>query len=136
MDSKIGKKFRINGGLRIESYNQKFEWIEDGSFLDKKIDTTVIDLLPSVNLIYSFNDKFKIRSSYYKTVSRPEFRELAPFSFYNFVQDNIISGDPQLKRAVIHNADLRFEFYPSSSQIISVSGFYKNFTNLFQKQIT
>ena len=129
MDSKIGKKFRINGGLRIESYNQKFEWIEDGSFLDKKIDTTVIDLLPSVNLIYSFNDKFKIRSSYYKTVSRPEFRELAPFSFYNFVQDNIISGDPQLKRAVIHNADLRFEFYPSSSQIISVSGFYKNFTN-------
>jgi TonB-dependent receptor len=129
IDSKIGKKFRINGGLRVESYNQKFEWIEDGSFLDKKIDTTVIDLLPSVNLIYSFNEKFKLRTSYYKTVSRPEFRELAPFSFYNFVQDNIISGDPYLKRAVIHNADLRFEFYPSIGQIISISGFYKNFVN-------
>ena len=129
IDSKIGKKFRINGGLRIESYNQKFQWIEDGTFLDKKIDTTVIDFLPSINLIYSFNQKFKIRTSYYKSVSRPEFRELAPFSFYNFIQDNIISGDPNLKRAVIHNADIRFEFYPSSSQIISASGFYKNFTD-------
>ena len=127
-DSKIGN-FRINGGVRVESYNQKFNYIEFGSNLSKTIDTTVIDLLPSVNLIYSIGQKSKIRGSYYKTVSRPEFRELAPFSFYNFIQDNIVSGNPQLQRAIINNYDIRFEFYPSNKQIFSISGFYKDFTN-------
>jgi outer membrane receptor protein involved in Fe transport len=70
-----------------------------------------------------------IRASYYKTVSRPEFRELAPFAFYNFLMDNILSGNPELKRAVIHNMDLRYEYAPGKGQIFSVSGFYKDFTN-------
>jgi TonB-dependent receptor len=127
-DTKIGK-LRIVGGLRVESYNQKFNYIEFGSNLEKRIDTTVVDLLPSVNLIYSLNDKMKIRGSYYRTVSRPEFRELAPFNFYNFVLDNITSGNPNLKRATIDNFDVRWEMYPGKGQIISVSGFYKSFEN-------
>ncbi len=127
-DVKYGS-FRFTGGLRVESYNQKFNYIEFGSNLDKQIDTTVVDFLPSVNLIYSISKKMKIRTSYYRTVSRPEFRELAPFSFYNFVTDNIISGDPNLQRATIDNADLRWEFFPGKGQIITVSGFYKNFNN-------
>jgi outer membrane receptor protein involved in Fe transport len=71
----------------------------------------------------------KLRGGYSKTVSRPEFRELAPFSFYNFVIDNIISGNTNLQRATIDNVDLRLEFFPGSGQIISLSGFYKQFTN-------
>ena len=71
----------------------------------------------------------KLRAGYSKTVSRPEFRELAPFSFYNFIQDNIVSGNPYLKRSTIDNIDLRWEFLPKSGQLISLSGFYKNFTN-------
>jgi TonB-dependent receptor len=129
LDSKIGEKIRLVGGVRLESYNQVFNYIEFGSNAAKKIDSTVIDLLPSVNLIYSINKKMNIRASIYKTVSRPEFRELAPFSFYNFMLDNIISGSPKLKRAVITNIDLRYEYYPGEGQIISVSGFYKDFTD-------
>jgi TonB-dependent receptor len=127
-DSKINK-FRINGGIRVESYNQIFNYIEFGSNLPKKIDTTVIDILPSINLIYSPTEKYRVRASYYKTVSRPEFRELAPFSFYNFLQDNIVSGNPKLQRALINNYDIRFEYYPSSGQMFSISGFYKEFQN-------
>jgi len=129
LDSKIGEKFRFVGGARLEAYNQVFKYIEFGSNLEKRIDSTVIDLLPSVNLIYSINKKMNVRASIYKTVSRPEFRELAPFSFYNFSLDNIISGDPKLKRAVITNLDLRYEYFPGEGQIISVSGFYKDFTD-------
>ena len=128
-DTKIGEKLRIVGGLRVESYNQKFNYIEFGSNLEKRIDTTVIDFLPSINLIYSISEKMKVRGSYYRTVSRPEFRELAPFNFYNFVLDNITSGNPNLKRATIDNFDIRWEMYPGKGQIISVSGFYKSFEN-------
>lgn len=127
-DTKIGE-IRIVSGLRVESYNQKFNYIEFGSNLEKRIDTTVVDFLPSINLIYSINEKMKIRGSYYRTVSRPEFRELAPFNFYNFVLDNITSGNPNLKRATIDNFDIRWEMYPGKGQIISVSGFYKSFEN-------
>ena len=128
-DTKIGDKFRIIGGVRMESYNQQFNYIEFGSNEHKHIDTTVVDLLPSVNIVYSLNKKMKVRGSYYRTVSRPEFRELAPFSFYNFVIDNIVSGNPNLKRATIDNFDVRWEMYPGKGQIISVSGFYKTFEN-------
>jgi len=128
-DTKFSDKFRVMGGLRVESYNQRFNYVEFGSNLDKTIDTTVVDFLPSINGIYSVNKKMKVRTSYYRTVSRPEFRELAPFSFYNFVNDNIISGDPNLKRATIDNLDLRWELYPGKGQIITLSGFYKKFND-------
>ncbi len=60
-DTKVGEKFRIIGGARLESYNQKFNYIEFGSNLDKHIDTTVVDILPSINLVYSLNNKSNIR---------------------------------------------------------------------------
>jgi outer membrane receptor protein involved in Fe transport len=43
--------------------------------------------------------------------------------------DNILSGNPDLKRATIDNFDLRYEFFPGEGQIFSVSGFYKQFKN-------
>ena len=129
LDSKIAEKLRVVGGARLESYNQVFNYIEFGSNQDQRIDTTVVDILPSVNLIYSLNKKMNLRASFYQTVSRPEFRELAPFTFYNFLIDNIVSGSPTLQRAKISNADLRYEFFPGAGQIISVSGFYKKFNN-------
>ena len=128
-DAKLTKKFRFIGGARIESYNQKFNYIEFGSNLPQAIDTTVVDLLPSVNLVYAVNKKMNVRLSYYKTLSRPEFRELAPFDFYNFITDNILSGNPKLQRATIENYDIRYELYPGQSQVFSISGFYKSFTN-------
>ncbi|MFZ5552293.1 MAG: TonB-dependent receptor domain-containing protein [Bacteroidota bacterium] len=129
MDSKIGKRNRIVWGARAESYRQVFYYIEEGSNIDKSIDTTVLDILPSVNYIFSATEKSNLRISYYRTVSRPEFRELAPFQFYNFIQLSIWSGDPQLKRALIDNADIRFEWFPGAAQLISVTGFYKKFRN-------
>jgi TonB-dependent receptor len=128
VDYKVGD-WRFAGGARLESYTQNFNYIEFGSNLDKKIDTTVVDLLPSVNVIYNLNNKMKIRGGVSQTVSRPEFRELAPFNFYNFILDNITSGNPYLKRTKITNCDLRYEFYPGVGQIITLSGFYKNFNN-------
>ena len=129
LDTKIGKKIRAVGGLRLESWTQNLNYTEFGSNLERKIDTTIVDPLPSINLIYSPIEKMKVRASYSRTLSRPEFREIAPFNFYNFILDNIISGNTNLKRALIDNWDLRWEFTPQTGQLISVSGFWKNFQN-------
>ncbi len=129
IDTKVFSKLRVVGGVRAEAYQQKFHYIEFGSNADKYLDTTVIDLLPSLNLTYKFTSRFQWRASAARTVSRPEFRELAPFTFYNFLNDNLASGNPQLKRATINNYDTRLEYFPGKGQVISVSGFYKTFVN-------
>jgi len=129
VNSELHKLLRLVYGARFEAYNQQFNYIEAGSNLQKNLDTTYVDILPSVNLIISPTEKINVRLAYFKTVSRPEFRELAPFAFYNFLQDNILSGNPTLDRATIDNFDLRFEFFPGKGQVVSVSGFYKSFLN-------
>lgn len=128
-DTKIKDRLRLVGGVRMESYNQKFNYTEAGSNIDRHIDTTVTDLLPSLNLIYSLNKRMNVRLSYYRTVSRPEFRELAPFAFYNFALDNILSGNPHLQRALIDNFDARYEYFIGNGQLFTFSAFYKDFTN-------
>lgn len=133
LDSRFSDKIRAIYGARLESYNQrlttKIPSSTSSGFEEVKIDTTVIDILPSVNLVYSITDKMNIRAAYYRTVTRPEFRELASFNFYDFILDYLFSGNPALKRGLINNYDLRYEIYPGAGQIFSVSGFYKNITD-------
>ena len=127
VDMRLFTKLRVVAGVRAESYQQKFHYVEFGSNEDQYLDTTVLDLLPSINLTYKITERFQWRASAARTVSRPEFRELAPFTFYNFLNDNLASGNPNLQRATINNYDTRLEYFPGKGQVISVSGFYKSF---------
>lgn len=132
-DSRIMEKLRFIYGLRVESYKQSLSLL-DPNFIKKTKDTTVIDFLPSINAVWSLTNQLNIRAAYYRTVNRPEFRELANFNFYDFVTDYQTSGNDNLKRAIINNYDLRFEFYPKKSgQIISVSAFYKDLNNAIEQ---
>lgn len=127
-DQRFLKKIRIIYGVRYENFNQKLTAAQRG--LDTiRLDYTKPDLLPSANLVYALNPKTNFRLSYSETVNRPEFRELAPFTFYEYVSGLTVSGNPFLQRAKINNYDFRYEIYPGKAQIFSVSLFYKNFTN-------
>lgn len=132
-DSRFNDKLRFIYGLRVESYMQTLNTF-DIKFNTITKDTTVIDFLPSINAVWSVTERANIRAAYYKTVNRPEFRELAPFNFYDFVTAYQISGNDSLQRATINNYDLRFEYYPKKpGQIFSVSAFYKDLTNAIEQ---
>lgn len=132
-DSRFNDHLRLIYGLRVESYMQTLKTLNP-DFTQKTKDTTVLDFLPSVNAVWSLNERANIRAAYYRTVNRPEFRELAPFNFYDFVTDYQISGNDTLQRSTINNYDLRFEYYPKKpGQIFSVSGFYKDLTNAIEQ---
>lgn len=126
LTSEISKKLKFNYGLRVESYIEKLNSVDLNT---PKVDNTYLDFLPSANLIYSVTEKSNLRFSYSNTIARAEFRELAPFSFFDFETNNVIIGNPDLRRTRIDNYDLRFEFFPASGQIISISTFYKDFKN-------
>lgn len=127
-DSRIGQKLRAIYGVRYEYFNQVLDSYTD--FTTKlSLDTKKADFLPSLNLVYSLNTKQNIRFSYSKTLNRPEFRELAPFAFYDFNNRIVVGGNPNLARATIQNYDIRYEVFPGRGQVLSVSAFYKDFTN-------
>ena len=130
IDAKYNQWLRFVFGARLESYNQKLVY-PDPFFVinDKKItaDTTVLDILPSANFIFSIGEKQNIRLSYSQTLNRPEFREIAPFGFYDFTTLFFTSGNDTLERAKITNYDLRYEIYPGKGQLFSASLFYKDF---------
>lgn len=134
LDNKFTDKLRLVWGARVESFNVKLNsYTVSGTPL--AVDKTWVDVLPSANLTYSLTNKINLRGSYYKTVARPEFRELAPFAYYDYELSALSYGNPDLERSQIHNADLRFEYYPKGGEIISASVFYKHFNHTLESKV-
>lgn len=128
-DQRFFKKFRLIYGVRVERFNQKLNFINDQTNQLDKVDSTVTDWLPSINFVYAVTSKMNIRLSYSETVNRPEYRELAPFLFYEYVTGFSYNGYKYLNRSIIKNYDFRYEFFPGKAQVFSVSAFYKDFAN-------
>jgi len=129
---KLKDKIRIIGGARYESYAQKIV-IDFNTFDSVFVNSTVNDLLPSLNLVYNINEKLGIRLAYYKTLNRPEFRELAVSNWYDPETRLSIAGNAELKRCYIRNYDARFEIFPGRGQLFTTSGFYKYFNNPIER---
>ncbi len=125
----IAKVLNLNGGLRVEKNRQ----ILDGYSLDTgdsvHINNNHLDLFPSVNLTYNFTEELLFRLAYGRTINRPEFREISPFSFYNFEEKATIYGNIDLKNSYINNYDARLEWYPAIGEMVTIGGFYKEFSN-------
>ncbi len=125
LDNEIGKKLRAVWGLRIENYDQLIGSVKK---YDKRfLNTNQTDFLPGVNLTYKLNSKTNIRVSGSQTVIRPELRELAALSLYDFELNASVIGKPTLKRTKIINTDVRYELYPRAGEVFSVGVFYKDF---------
>ncbi len=121
---------RLNAilGVRVENNSQK---LDSYDLVNNPLNynNTKTNVLPSANVTYNLSEKSLFRMAYGQTLNRPEFREIAPFSFYDFVNNRNITGNPKLKNAQVQNVDFRYEFYPTPSEIVSIAGFYKKFTN-------
>lgn len=132
----LGAKFKLDAGVRVEDNRQTIDGFDNFSS-KPKIDTTfhVVRPLPSANVSYNFTAKMLVRAAYGQTLNRPEFRELAPFQFYDFNYNFIYFGQPSLQTAKIQNVDLRWEFYPNKGEMIVLGGFYKDFVNPIESYI-
>lgn len=127
----INDKLRAIGGVRYEYASQ--EMANGTRFavggLERDIARTDNDVLPAANLIYSPRSDVNLRAAYSYTLTRPRFRELAPFLFFDHIRRRSISGNPELATTHIHNADLRWEWFPGEDEVFAVSGFYKQFVD-------
>lgn len=134
-DNHLGK-LRLIYGARVEHFTQKLNARRDDNS-PLEINTTKLDVLPSLNAIFKLRDdrkKSNLRLSYSQTLNRPEYRELAPFAFFDFTTNFVVSGNDTLKRAKIHNVDFRYEVFPGRGQIFSATVFYKRFENPIEQK--
>jgi hypothetical protein len=120
------RRLKVIGGVRMEQTNISVV-SQDQNKPEGNVKQT--DLLPSLSLVYKLNDKSNLRSSFTQTLARPNMRELAPFSAFDFIGGFIYTGNPELDRTLVQNYDLRWEFYPNTGEIIAVSTYLKNFQN-------
>ncbi len=134
IENKIGKKLRIIWGVRFENYQQSinvFKPVFNPNFrypelVPSKFESrNTSNFLPSVNIIFSPVKAVNFRGAVSKTVIRPDLKDLAQFTRFDFQSFQLTTGNPDLKNTLITNYDLKFEWFPSAGEIVSFAAFYK-----------
>lgn len=131
----FGEDVTFISGARLENSLQQINSFDLSGRIPLSYQLKKIDILPSLHVIHRLNENTNIRLSYSQTVNRPELRELAPFSYYDFATQTSLTGNPNLRRALIRNYDLRFEIFPGLGELLSVSTFYKTITDAIEKVV-
>ncbi|HYN82359.1 MAG TPA: TonB-dependent receptor [Gemmatimonadaceae bacterium] len=119
-------RLRLIGGARYESDRLEvdaFSTLGSPVYTSKRWN----DLLPSLALNVKLNDSQQLRLSASRTLARPEYRELSPIKSRDVLNGDDTQGNENLSRTNISNADLRWEWYPSSSEVLSIGLFAKRF---------
>jgi outer membrane receptor protein involved in Fe transport len=132
-DALLFEKLKLVAGARYENSNQVMNSFNDVNPVN--VDETYEDILPAVNLTYMINDWINVRGAYSITLARPEFRELAPFVYFDFIENELVKGNPDLKRSLINNYDIRFEMFPGTGELLAVSFFYKKFNDPIEEVV-
>ncbi len=121
-------KLGIHAGVRFE--HNDMELISNTRDYEKSEQSThykTDDLFPSLNATYKLNDQHQMRLSYGRSINRPEFREVSSSVYYDFDLASNVQGNTELQNCYIDNFDLRYEWYPSRGELISLAVFYKHF---------
>ena len=111
-DGKFSEKLKLTAGARAERYDQQLQ-----AKNQPNIELNNFDILPSALLTYAAGKKTNLRLAISESVNRPEFRELASYSVFDYDNFVVIRGNPNLKRSLVKNYDLRFESFPKTGEI-------------------
>jgi TonB-dependent receptor len=129
---------RFAGGARVENSDQVVNSPKDAAHPELQTSTSEIkktDVLPSANLTIELAKTSNLRFGYYKSVNRPEFREMANVAYLDFDANQTVLGNPDLKRALIQNYDVRAEWFPRPGEVVAASYFYKGLTDAIEEEL-
>ncbi|MCH8555505.1 MAG: TonB-dependent receptor, partial [Schleiferiaceae bacterium] len=123
---------QVLGGVRFEHTDQGYTTannnIPDGN-------QEYWSVLPSLHLKHMPTNKINIRSSYFKSLSRPSFLEIIPYRRPSVEEIVPMGGNPNLVAVEAHNFDMRFELFPNALDQFLVGAFYKIINNPIENAI-
>ena len=120
------KRLELIAGVRAEHTDQGYT-LDFPRKTESEGDQNYTDILPSVHLKYNVHRNANLRFSYGRSINRPGFFEIVPYTVLN--EDYDEKGNPELQHTVADNLDLRYEFFPKSSEQFMVGLFWKNLQN-------
>jgi TonB-dependent receptor len=128
-------KYRLALGARHESNDQE---VTTFSIIDPAAPPIVArdksgDWLPAASVTWLYSENAQFRAGFSRTLSRPDFRELSSAPYTDPELDIDTIGNPELKPTQLRNLDLRWEYYFSESDSISLAAFDKKFTDPIEK---
>jgi hypothetical protein len=132
VDWGFGSNVRVITGARVErAVIQVNAETQLGAKLPASLENT--DILPSLVVNTRLSDNAALRFAASQTLARPEYRELAPILFQDVLGGMNLSGNADLRRSLIQNVDLRWEWYPNRDEILSLGVFFKNFIDPIER---
>lgn len=123
LNYQINTNFILNFGLNADIINLKVNYdVNDGSKTDShSLDRTY--LLPNLNLKYNLSEKNTLRFGASRTYTLPQSKEISPLLYEGPQWSS--QGNPDLVPSVNYNVDLKWDFYPSNSELVSLTVFGK-----------
>lgn len=153
-------KLEVLGGLRVEDTNGSYGAYaatdtgimnvanpnsDDGqnpNFVNSEVNTYTfnknkqdyINLFPSAQFKYTFNDQFQMRATYSTGIARPGFQQISAATTTvagggSNGLNSVTIGNPNLKPTTGNSFDLTAEYYGPHDSTLSGGVFYKMFNN-------
>jgi hypothetical protein len=138
VDWQMWSWLRFIAGARYESFVQEIDAespFAGSAATGQSADRTDNDVIPSGSLVFGLTEEMFIRTGYALTVARPQAREIAPFVYQDYVRRRTITGNPDLLQTTVHNADVRWEWFPTTTELLAATVFFKQFDNPIESLI-
>lgn len=122
---KFGSKFVANVGLQVDHAAM-------GVTVHKRIGSAVykeegefskLYWLPSLSLRWDVANKNALRLGASKSYTLPQSKEISSYVYWGVEHSTV--GNVNIKPSDNYNVDLKWEFYPTSNELISLGAFYK-----------
>lgn len=126
MDYGLTSRVRLIAGARAEQSNVEVTTY-DFAGNDTLSTADYLDVLPALAMNVRLTERQNLRLSVSQTLARPEYRELSPLRNEGVFLAQAFRGNPGLRRTLIQNADVRWEWYPNAGEVVSVALFAKRF---------
>ncbi len=123
------KKWNINGGLRYQADDIDVSYdVGNINPREGSANKSYNNLYPTANIKYDVNEKNAVRFAFSRTITLPEFKEISPFE-YVAPTGQVTRGNPDIEASTDINYDLKWEYFPSAGELISLATFYKDISD-------
>lgn len=114
-------------GVRAEQIIQDINWVTSLNPNGDENSLDEIEIMPNASIKYELTEKQNLKFAGSKSYTLPQFKERAPFLYEDVVGSKF--GNPNLYASTNYNADLGWEYFPNSGEVISITAFGKLIQN-------
>ncbi len=139
----LGKKFVFMPGFRIEreytDYSAKFSTalspaagvpLDQVSYIDTTTTRSDQFFLPMIHAQFKPLEWLNLRLAYTETISRPDFRQFAPITYFNAISQYANAPNKDLRTSRSRNYDASLSVYRNKIGFFTASYFYKEIDDL------